>query len=639
MTGRTAFIVVTHLLGVGHLARMAALGRALAAEGWRTVVASGGRPNSTVRIDGCDLVQLPPLHCIGADFGTLLMSDGQPADEAYLAHRTEMLIDVFDRARPDVLITELFPFGRRSLAGEFEAVLQRAQAQVPRPAVLCSIRDVLNPPSKPEKAQSALTRLTAYYDGVLFHGDSDIVPLSASWPATKDLMRRVRDTGYLHDGGRLSEDEGTDGCDEILVSGGGSTASLPLARATLAGAAKLPTRRWRLLVGQGVPEVDFTELRAAAPANLIVERARPDFPLLLRRAALSISQAGYNTVLDLAAAGARALLVPFAEGGEREQTLRASELERRGLARVIPTEEIDGDRLAATAADLLGQPRPDWSGIARHGATRAVRLVDEFAGCATARGKALDRLDAALLRAERMKRQLSFWWRDDDAGTPSAALDRLLGRAIDRNIPISLATIPTRATPELARHVEPLGMVDVLVHGWSHKSYAPAGQKKAEFGVHRPVALMAAQAGESLKRVEALFGSKAAPVFVPPWNRVDPSFVTALPGCGFRALSTYQRRKTRYARPQLLQINTHFDPIAWRDGGGLVDEGILLDRLAGLIEEELAAEAGTLEPIGLLTHHLVHDGWIERFLDETVGRLLGSGTVRFVSMPEMLAEG
>lgn len=638
MTGRTAFIVVTHLLGVGHLARMAALGRALAAEGWRTVVASGGRPNSTVRIDGCDVVQLPPLYCAGADFGRLLMPDGRLVDEAYLARRTEMLTDAFDRARPDVLITELFPFGRRNLTAEFEAVLQRAQAQLPRPAVLCSIRDVLNPPSKPEKAETALTRLAAYYDGVLFHGDSDVVPLSVSWPTPKDLMRRIRDTGYLHDGGSVSEVDGTDGRDEILVSGGGSTASLPLARAALAGAAKLPTRRWRLLIGQGVPEADFAGLKTAAPANLIVERARPDFPLLLRRAALSISQAGYNTVLDLAAAGVRALLVPFAEGGEREQTLRASELERRGLARVIPTEEIDGARLAAAATDLLTLPRPDWSGIARDGAARAVGLIGEFAARAVARSKALDRLDAALLRAETMKRPLRFWWRDDDAAVPSAALDRLLGRAIDRNIPISLATIPARATPELARHIEPLGMVDVLVHGWSHRSYAPAGQKKAEFGEHRPLAVMAAQAEESLKRVETLFGSKAAPVFVPPWNRVDPGFVTALPGCGFRALSTYQRRKTRYARPQLLQINTHFDPIAWREGGGLVDENILLDRLAGLIEEELAAETATLEPIGLLTHHLVHDGWIERFLDELVGRLLGSRTVRFVGMPEILAE-
>ena len=637
MTTRTVFIMVTHLLGVGHLARMAALGRALAADGWKVVLASGGRLNSTVETGGCELVQLPPLHCLGADFGTLLMPDGQPADATYLALRSRVLVETFERVRPDVLITELFPFGRRSLAGEFDAVLQCAQRQVPRPAILCSIRDVLNPPSKPEKAESARTRLAAHYDGVLFHGDSELVPLSASWPVTPDLIRRVNDTGYLHDGDRVSDNGGSDGRDEILVSGGGSTASLPLARATLAAAALLPSHRWRLLVGQGVPESEFAELTAAKPSNLIVERARTDFSLLLRRAALSISQAGYNTVLDLAAAGVRALLVPFAEGDEREQTLRAAELERRGLARVIATSTINGERLAAAAAELLKDPLPDWSSIARDGAARSARLVDQFAGRAAARARADDRLDAALRRAAEQNRTLRFWWRDDDATQPTIALDRLLARAARRDIPISLATIPARASEELARHVAPLTTVDLLVHGWNHTSHAPSREKKAEFGAHRPLTLMMAEARNARLRVESLFGTKALPVFVPPWNRVGPALVNALPGCGFLALSAFRRRKKRHAATGLLQINTHLDPIAWRARGGLAEEAGLLDRLADLVEEELAAEPDTLEPIGLLTHHLAHDGWIDRFLDELTDRLLGSGVVRFVGMREMLA--
>nr|WP_246548363.1 glycosyltransferase [Ancylobacter oerskovii] len=566
------------------------------------------------------------------------MPDGRPVDEAYRARRVEALVEAFERARPEVLITELYPFGRRSLSDEFEAVLQCALAQHPRPAILCSIRDVLNPPSRPEKAERAQARLAASYDGILFHGDSEVVPLSASWPVVDALIRRVRNSGYLHDNNRFIENDGRDGCDEIVVSGGGSTAGLPLARATLLAAAELPEHRWRLLIGHGVAEPDFTDLVASAPSNLIVERARPDFPLLLRRAALSISQAGYNTVLDLAAAGVRSLLVPFAEGGEREQTLRAVELERRGLARVIPTSEIDGNRLAHAASTLLAEPRPDWSGIARDGATRAVRWIDTFAGQAAARSTGLDRLDAILRRGEAMQRTFRFWWRDDDAVAPSPALDRLLGRAVARNIPVALATIPASTTSELARHVERLDRVDVLVHGWKHGNHASVGEKKAEFGAHRPVSDMATQARQGLERVTDLFGDKAVPVFVPPWNRVTPELVSALPDAGYIALSTYQRRKQHCAVPKLLQINTHLDPIAWRSGGGLVDEAELLDRLVLLMEQELAAEPGMLEPIGLLTHHLVHDGWIERFLDELVYRLLASGVVHFVSIRELVAE-
>ena len=40
-------------------------------------------------------------------------------------------------------------------------------------------------------------------------------------------------------------------------------------------------------------------------------------------AGLSISQSGYNTVCDVLQAGCRAIYVPFAAGGETEQTVRA----------------------------------------------------------------------------------------------------------------------------------------------------------------------------------------------------------------------------------------------------------------------------------------------------------------------------
>lgn len=637
MTTRTAMVVVTHLLGVGHLARMAALGRALVVKGWRVVLVSGGRPNRTVDVRGCELVQLPPVHCVGTDFATLLTPDGIEADIEYLATRTTALLAAFDRARPDVLITELFPFGRRALQAEFEAVLERAHATEPRPAILCSIRDVLNPPSRPEKAQSALARLGAFYDAVLFHGDMNFVSLSASWPTSPALLRRVKETGYLHDSERLYGLTTVEGQDEILISGGGSSAGLPLCWAALDAARHLPARRWRLLVGHGVPETDYAELRAGAPTNMLVERARPDFPELLGRAALSISQAGYNTVLDLAEAQARAILVPFAEGGEREQTLRAAELERHGVARVITAAEADGSRLAQVTTELLTAPRPDWSAIRREGARRTVQLVGEAADSANRRAKALARLDMVLAKAKSAGRRLRFWWRDDDAIKPTAELDRFLSFCSDHRIPVALATIASTTTPELATHVKSLASVDILVHGFRHQNHASPTEKKAEFGAHRPLQAMEAEAAEGLARVRGIFGARMLPVFVPPWNRISSKCVAVLPSCGYQAVSTFNRRPSPLAAPGLQQINTHFDPIAWHAGGGLADEGVLYDRLADLIGQELAAPPQILEPIGVLTHHLVHDGWIDRFLRELVDRLTASGMVRFVSIRDALA--
>jgi len=628
-------IAVTHLLGVGHLARMAAVGRAMAAAGWEVTVASGGRPAPLVNTQGCRLVQLPPVHCVGTDFRTLYAATGVLADAAHLAVRRAALIEAFDAMRPDALITELYPFGRRSLAAEFDALLAHAHAATPRPAIFSSIRDVLNPPSRPERAEAALARLGAFYDGVLFHGATDVVPLSASWPTPPALARRLIETGYVHDGERHGDDAGSDGRDEIVVSGGGSAAGLPLARHAIDAARRVPERHWRLLVGAGVPADAFDALRAEAPANMVVERVRPDFPALLARAALSVSQAGYNTVLDLAAANARAILVPFAEGAEREQTIRATELARRSLALTLDAASLTGETLAQAARATLGRPRPDWSAIGRDGAARTAQLVGAAVARRQAANAAWQRLDAVLARAHAAGRRLDFWWRDDDATEPTPALDRLLATRARWGIPLHLAVIPSRATPALAERLADEPEVEVLAHGWAHANHAPAAEKKAEFGAHRSVDVMLTEARAGKARLGDLFAGKPLAVFVPPWNRIAPDLAQALPQAGFEALSTYKRRVPGEAP---LRLNTHWDPIDWRAGGGLGDEAALLDLLIRLIGEELASPPGALEPIGLLTHHLVHDGWIDRFLDEVIGRLNASGAARFVSLREVVAK-
>jgi predicted glycosyltransferase len=107
-----------------------------------------------------------------------------------------------------------------------------------------------------------------------------------------------------------------------------------------------------------VPDADLAAWRARAPRRAIVERARPDFRALLARAALSVSQAGYNTVLDLLASGTPAVLVPFADGGQTEQTLRARRLHDLGLGIQVDPARLAAEPLSAAADRALAMPRP-----------------------------------------------------------------------------------------------------------------------------------------------------------------------------------------------------------------------------------------------------------------------------------------
>jgi hypothetical protein len=129
-------IAVTHLLGVGHLTRAAAIARAFAGAGHPTMLVSGGVPAPLVSLRGVDLVQLPPVRITGTAFTRLLDEQGRPIEDEHLHNRQDLLLAALAGFRPHVVITELFPFGRRALAPEFLALFEAAHRQTPRPLVL-----------------------------------------------------------------------------------------------------------------------------------------------------------------------------------------------------------------------------------------------------------------------------------------------------------------------------------------------------------------------------------------------------------------------------------------------------------------------------------------------------------------------
>ena len=368
-------IVVTHLLGTGHLSRALALAEAFAARGWSVDVVSGGRPAPHLGSGGATLHQLPPLASDGADFATLLAADGRPADAQTFAARRAMLTGLLDALRPDVLVTELFPFGRRALAAEFDALLERARSLPAPPLTLASVRDILAPPSKPARVAETERRLLGFYDGVLVHSDPAVVPLEDSWPLTPAMRPLLRYTGFVVPP-PAAADGGTDGRGEILVTAGGGPVGRPVfeAAALCAASAALP-QRWRLLVAKGDAAL-ADRLRAMAPAErLVVEPVRPDFRALLGRAAASVGRCGYNTALDCLTVGVPSVFCPFEDGREVEQTIRAAILARRPGIAMLREADLTPDSLAGALHSVLGVRIPPLDPASLAGAARSVEIV------------------------------------------------------------------------------------------------------------------------------------------------------------------------------------------------------------------------------------------------------------------------
>ncbi|MBR9864772.1 MAG: glycosyltransferase [Rhodobacteraceae bacterium] len=371
-------ILVTHLLGTGHLSRALTLGRAFGNAGHDAHVVSGGVPVGNLLTEGITLHQLPPVKSDGVNFTTLLTQQGGVADADYLASRKAALMSCLERIEPDVIITELYPFGRRVLKGEFQALLNRAQESPDPPLVFSSIRDILAPPSKPEKALETEAVTAVYYDGVLVHSDAGLTPLEASWPVGAMLADKLQYTGYVAPPAAGAHPDGT-GAGEVLVTAGGGSVGYNLFRAAVKAAALDTGNHWRLLVGGSDQESVIKELQAEVTSdNVTIETTRPDFRQMLTGAKIAVCMCGYNTAMDLLQSRTPAVFVPFDAGGEVEQTLRAESLAKNTGFTVVPAAEATPETLIAAINSLNGADVLPLDPKQFQGASQAVEIVEQF---------------------------------------------------------------------------------------------------------------------------------------------------------------------------------------------------------------------------------------------------------------------
>ena len=364
------FFYVQHLLGIGHLKRAATLAEALRDAGIEVVLASGGVRVPGIRVD----VQLPEASAADVSFKTLLHAGGRPIDDDWKRARAAALLDAWRAARADVLLVELFPFGRRQMRFELLPLLEDAHRLRPRPIVVCSVRDLVQP--RAEREAATVDLVLRYFDRILVHGDPELARFDVTFGAAARLAERLHYTGYIV----APAPAATEANGEVLVSAGGGAVGRRLLETALAARPHTLLRAapWRLLAGINAADADFRALAREAGAGVIVERSREDFQSLLAGAALSISQAGYNTVAEVLQARVRSVLVPFAAGDEAEQTLRAQLLAGRGAAVALEERSLSTQSLADAVNRAARGAQPPAGLVDLDGARRSAELIGEW---------------------------------------------------------------------------------------------------------------------------------------------------------------------------------------------------------------------------------------------------------------------
>jgi predicted glycosyltransferase len=325
-----------HSIGVGHLARALQIGRTLSLDGRVDLICGGAVPSQFNATAGIKLHQLIPLH-MGAD-GQLMSSASQPCDQATLLSRQQQVMAIAALTVPDVLIIEMFPFGRKKLADEVIALIDFVRHRFGT-RIVCSLRDVLVTTRRDQARFDlvAIRRLNKLFDLLLIHGDPSVMRLEDSLASFDAINIPWQYTGYIARERSLTESQREQ---RIVVSAGGGRVGQSLLSTAAACAIRFREELGLDTVLITGPNGSAEGLQPNQP-GLSVIRFVDDLPRLLTASSVSISQCGYNTVTDILGAGIASVVVPYETAGENEQLSRGNSLHRRGWVVMLRTGELN----------------------------------------------------------------------------------------------------------------------------------------------------------------------------------------------------------------------------------------------------------------------------------------------------------
>lgn len=366
---------------MGHLVRSLALAESLS-QRFRVMLLNGGRmPKGIVIPAGVQVINLPPL---GIDETNQLVShDKRISVERALDRRKKMIRTCFDNLRPAVVMLEFFPFGQKRFSVELRPLLELAHSHESRSLIVCSLRDIFGSqkPVQQKYDDRAAALANQFLDLVLVHSDPSFAHFDESFRPTIPLRVPVIHTGFVVP--RLASVRPLENNRKrILVSAGGGTAGEPLIRMAVEALSHFernPQIEMKVIAGPFFPDEAWNTLRALAREKPQITAVKnvPNLRDEFYGAALSISQAGYNTCLDIVRARVPALVVPAAKGNENEQWKRAQRLQKLGAARVLDQNDLNPAQLAAAIRESMNAPvaKPQ---LDLNGAERSAGIVESM---------------------------------------------------------------------------------------------------------------------------------------------------------------------------------------------------------------------------------------------------------------------
>lgn len=343
-----------YVLGIGHFFRSLEICKAFA--GHEVILVTGGSRVPAQLPPHVREMHLPELM-MNQEFSILYPPEKDKSVAQVMQERQRLLFHHFQTEAPDLFIVELYPFGRKAFRFEIDPILEGIRrGDLPPCRVICSLRDILVEKKNPAVYEArVIDLLNRYFDALLIHADPRVLKLDETFSRVKDITIPMVYTGFVTPkpapdaGVKLRQQMGI-AREEILIvasAGGGAVGNI-LLEAVVEAFELMDTDKpthLHLFTGPFLGEDAFERLRRIPNRRIQIFRFTPDFLSYLAGADLSVSMAGYNTCMNIAAAQVPALVWPFPQN--REQGLRAVRLAELGILQVLTDAELHPRRLSA----------------------------------------------------------------------------------------------------------------------------------------------------------------------------------------------------------------------------------------------------------------------------------------------------
>ena len=636
------------VLGIGHLVRSLEIVRGLG--DFHVFFINGGAALSESDLpSGVELINLPPMKT-DPEFRGINSSDDVTDTELTKALRAKILLESFERIQPDILLIELFPFGRLKFDFELIPLLESTGHSPEKVRIVCSLRDILVKKSDQKRYEDFVIKtVNKYFDLILVHSDPSFQRIEETFPKAHELICPVVYTGYVVQPLPVGDPGAGTGSEKTIVASiGGGRVGLELlecaAEASLLIKSELP-HRLLIFAGPHMPEADFIRLKSRFSDcdHIRIERYTANFASLLKSADLSISMAGYNTSMNIITSGVNAIVHPFTGNNNDEQTIRAVKLKEAGVVEIIERENLKPRILADMIEQVIKLPKKQDNvfTLDMDGVEKTVRYLGHIErgdltplsiGIANSRlftGSPGQKLRQA---AALHNRALNIFFRNDDVADNDPGLRRLVDIFTEAGVPLNLQIIPGLLTENCSSFLLELktagpGLIELNQHGWLHKNHEPSG-RKCEFGSSRNFEQQLADIRAGKERLEEMLGDAFNPVFTPPWNRYTDDTVRVLEALEFKALSALQRNG-QINSGTLREISVTLDIIDWKNGAVLKPMDHLMD--------DLARQIAVGDTIGILIHHQVMGDEAFGFVSDLLRELRQFENPRFHTFESILS--